>query len=87
MLDIYAHRNVPKERHRTFRQSDKTDKWRDGPIDGQTCDWTDRGKDRRTERHQDKTQTRQTYRLHLLLMLIYRLVRGYYINYLLISTG
>ena len=44
------------------------------PIDGQRCGWTDIGKDRQTERHQDKTQTRQTYKLHLLFMLIYRYI-------------
>ena len=43
---IYVHKDIAKETHKTFRQSDKTDKWRDGPIDGQTCGWTDRGKDR-----------------------------------------
>ena len=71
---VYVHRDIPKDNHKTFRQSDKADKWRDGPIDGQICGWTDIGKDRQTEIHQDKTQTRQTYRLHLLFMLIYRYI-------------
>ena len=37
IYDIYVHKDILKETHKTFRQSNKTDKWRDGPIDGQTC--------------------------------------------------
>ena len=55
----------PKKHTRLSDSQTKETNGGDGPIDGQTCGWTDRGKDRRTEeRHQDKTQTRRTYRLH-----------------------
>ena len=40
--NIYVHKGILKETHKTFRQSDKQT---NGGTDGQTCGWADIGKD------------------------------------------
>ena len=56
--DIYLHRDIPKETHKTFRQSDETDGGMDRLIDrhvvGLTEEKTDEQRDIKTKHKQGK---------------------------------
>ena len=62
--DIYICTQRFTQRNTQDFQTDKTDKWRDGPIDGKTCGWTDRKRQTNRETSRQNTSKADIHRLH-----------------------